>query len=224
MKTRPIELIVISGVLFTIIGLAFFTTSTLVPSYKKLFKDYHIFVDITIFLMFFMLFSVFTVRILLKIFPLRPGSFTMLSTRAFYWKLITSITEMGGMFFLPFIPLFLRPLFFGLFGAKIGKNVEIAGKLIELPLITIGEYAFIGGGVYITAHAIVHDRVLLKPVEIARKATIGIGAVIMPGVKVGENSVVAPGAVVTMDTDIPPNEFWGGIPARKIKDNPPSNR
>jgi carbonic anhydrase/acetyltransferase-like protein (isoleucine patch superfamily) len=37
-------------------------------------------------------------------------------------------------------------------------------------------------------------------------------------VEIGENSVVASGAVVLMGTRIPPNELWGGTPARKIKD------
>lgn len=146
----------------------------------------------------------------------------MLSNRAFSWKLITSITEMGGMYFLPFIPLFFRPLFFRLFGARVAGNVEIAGKLIELPLVQVEEFAFIGGGVFITAHAIVHDKIMLKPVKIRRKTTIGLGAIIMPGVEIGENSVVAPGAVVQMDTKIQPNEFWGGVPARKLKDIEPS--
>lgn len=218
MKTRHIEIIAISLVLCIIAIAAFFSTSLLVPFCRKILKEFHLIADVIIFFVLFILFSASTVRISLKFWPLGADDFAMLSNKAFYWKLVTSITEMGGMFFLPFIPLFLRPLFFGLFGAKIGKNVEIAGKLIELPLVTIGEYSFIGGGVYITAHAIVHDRVRLRPVLISKRATIGLGAVIMPGVTIGENSVVAPGAVVTMDTEIPRNEFWGGVPARKLKD------
>ena len=44
----------------------------------------------------------------------------------------------------------------------------------------------------------------------------------MPGVEIGENSIVAPGAVVSEKTKIPPNEVWGGVPARKLKDIEPS--
>jgi hypothetical protein len=218
MKTTPFETIVISFALFVILGISFFIVFLVAPFTRLLFRDYHVVSDVFLLLMLFMMFSALIVRISLKISPLRSESFSMLSKRAAYWKFITSVTEMGGMYFLFLVPVFLRPLFFSLFGAKIGQNVEIAGKLIELPLITIEEYAFIGGGVFITAHAIVHDRIVLEPVKISKKVTVGIGAIILPGVEIGENSIVAPGAVVSFNTKVPPSEFWGGIPAKKIKD------
>lgn len=43
----------------------------------------------------------------------------------------------------------------------------------------------------------------------------GAGATILPGVTVGENSIVAAGAVVAKD--VPPNTVVGGIPARVLK-------
>jgi acetyltransferase-like isoleucine patch superfamily enzyme len=56
---------------------------------------------------------------------------------------------------------------------------------------------------------------LCKPILIKRNAWIGAGATILPGVTVGENSVVAAGAVVSKD--VPSNTVVGGIPAKKIK-------
>jgi acetyltransferase-like isoleucine patch superfamily enzyme len=44
---------------------------------------------------------------------------------------------------------------------------------------------------------------------------IGIGAVILPGVTVGRNSVVAANAVVTKD--VPDRVVVGGVPARNIR-------
>lgn len=222
MKTRAMENIVISAVLFVIVFINLICMSYIIPITNRLFYEYHVLFDVFLFISLFILLSAATIRILLRISPLGTEKFSMLSNRAFYWKLITSVTEIGGMFFIPFIPLFLRPLFYSLFGATIGKNAEIAGKLIEVPLITIDEYALVGGGTLITAHAIVHDHILLKPIKISKKATVGLGAIIMPGVEVGENSIVAPGAVVQFDTKIPPNEFWGGVPAKKIKNIEPS--
>ncbi len=51
-------------------------------------------------------------------------------------------------------------------------------------------------------------------VHICRNAIIFAGATILPGVTVGENAVVAAGAVVSKD--VPPYEIWGGVPAKKI--------
>ena len=56
---------------------------------------------------------------------------------------------------------------------------------------------------------------LCKPILIKRNAWIGAGATILPGVTVGENSVVAAGAVVSKD--VPSNTVVGGIPAKTIK-------
>jgi acetyltransferase-like isoleucine patch superfamily enzyme len=54
-----------------------------------------------------------------------------------------------------------------------------------------------------------------KPILIKRNAWIGAAATILPGVTVGENAVVAAGAVVSKD--VPANTVVGGIPARHIK-------
>ena len=52
-------------------------------------------------------------------------------------------------------------------------------------------------------------------VTVKKNVWIGMGATICPGVTIGENSVVAAGAVVTKD--VPDNVVVGGVPARIIK-------
>ena len=56
---------------------------------------------------------------------------------------------------------------------------------------------------------------ICKPILIRRNAWIGAAATILPGVTIGENSVVAAGAVV--NADVPPNTIVGGVPAKFIK-------
>ena len=56
---------------------------------------------------------------------------------------------------------------------------------------------------------------MLNSILIKRNAWIGAGATILPGVTIGENSIIAAGAVVTKD--VPANTIAGGIPAKVIK-------
>lgn len=55
-----------------------------------------------------------------------------------------------------------------------------------------------------------------RPVTIGSDCWIAGGAIILPGVKVGDRSVVSAGAVVT--SDVPPNSIVAGIPARHIRE------
>ena len=54
----------------------------------------------------------------------------------------------------------------------------------------------------------------VRPVSICDNVWIGSGAVIFPGVTIGENSVVSSGAYVM--SDVPPNTVVAGNPARKV--------
>jgi acetyltransferase-like isoleucine patch superfamily enzyme len=57
--------------------------------------------------------------------------------------------------------------------------------------------------------------VVAKPIVIERNVWIAAGAIVIGGVTIGENSVVAAGSVVTRD--VPPNSLVGGNPARVIR-------
>lgn len=58
-----------------------------------------------------------------------------------------------------------------------------------------------------------------KPILIGRGNWIGMGAVILPGIQIGDNSVIGAGAIVTRD--VPSNTVVVGNPARAIKELPP---
>ena len=55
-----------------------------------------------------------------------------------------------------------------------------------------------------------------KPVKIGNKVWVGAHATILAGVTIGDNAVVAAGAVVTKN--VPPNTVVAGVPARVIKE------
>lgn len=54
----------------------------------------------------------------------------------------------------------------------------------------------------------------LQCIEIMDNCFLGMGATILPGVRVGPNAIVAAGAVVTKD--VPPGAVVGGVPAKVI--------
>jgi acetyltransferase-like isoleucine patch superfamily enzyme len=104
----------------------------------------------------------------------------------------------------------------------IGKNVFInhACSFLDMGGITIEDHVLIGPRVNIVTENHPLDpsdrRALITlPVVIHRNAWIGAGATILPGVTIGENAVVAAGAVVSKD--VPANTVVGGIPAKFIK-------
>ena len=102
----------------------------------------------------------------------------------------------------------------------IGENVLVMGGCLMMSRggITIDDGAMIAANVQlISNNHDLHDHALLvcKPVHICRNAWNGAGATILPGVTVGENAVVAAGAVVTKD--VAPNTVVGGNPAKLIK-------
>lgn len=105
---------------------------------------------------------------------------------------------------------------------KIGKNVFINFDCVFLDLggITIEDNVLIAPKVSLLSEG--HplsptERQALIPghIHIKKGAWIGAGATILPGVTVGENAIVAAGAVVSKD--VPDNTVVGGIPAKIIK-------
>lgn len=105
---------------------------------------------------------------------------------------------------------------------KIGKNVFINFDCTFLDLggITIEDGVLIAPKVSLLSegHPISpENRHSLKVghIHIKKNAWIGANATILPGVTIGENAVVASGAVVSKD--VPDNTVVGGIPAKILK-------
>jgi acetyltransferase-like isoleucine patch superfamily enzyme len=104
----------------------------------------------------------------------------------------------------------------------IGKRVFInhACSFLDMGGITLEDDVLIGPKVNLVTenHPLdpANRRALIsKPIVIKRNAWIGAAATILPGVTIGENSVVAAGAVVSRD--VPANTIVGGVPAKFIK-------
>ena len=140
------------------------------------------------------------------------------SIQCIIWKQTVFAYEWTASILTYITPVILRPTLFQLLGAKFGKGVLIAGKIVEPQMVEIGDYSFTGEMSLLMAHALMKETVVLKRIIIGNYVSVGAHAVIMPGVRIGDESIVAAGALVSMGTVIPPGEVWGGIPARKIGD------
>lgn len=103
-------------------------------------------------------------------------------------------------------------------GAKLGPGVYVnTAKLNDHNLLVFEEKAVVGGDAKLVAHLVERGQVKAYPVVLRKRAVVGINTVIGPGVEVGEGSAVGAMSFVPKGTQIPPNEAWGGVPAKLIK-------
>ena len=122
----------------------------------------------------------------------------------------------------------------------LGDDVVVGrGSLVENDT-TVGRGTRIQADAYITAYSTLEEDVFIAPCvvttndnfmgrteqrkelmkgpTIRRGARVGGGAVLLPGIEVGEEAFVGAGAVVTKD--VPPKTIVYGNPARPVRDVP----
>jgi putative colanic acid biosynthesis acetyltransferase WcaF len=91
-------------------------------------------------------------------------------------------------------------------------NAYSLGKIKILEGATVAQEAYLCTGT--------HDfedpcmQLITKPITIHRNAFVGVRAMVLPGVSIGENAIV--GAQATVTKDVPANEIFAGSPAHKI--------
>lgn len=123
--------------------------------------------------------------------------------------------------------------------ARIGTGTVIGRSSAVDNDVVVGERVRVQTMVYLTAYSVVEDDVFVGPcamttndntmsrhapgeplhgAKLRRACRIGGGAVLVPGVEVGEEAFVAAGAVVA--SDVPARKMVMGVPARIIRDVP----
>ncbi len=129
-------------------------------------------------------------------------------------KIIGKAIDQSSTIFVPFYTNFGRHII-------IGKNVFInhACSFLDLGGITIEDDVMIGPKVNLITenhpvNPLERKSLILHSILIKRNAWIGAGSTILPGITIGENAIVAAGALV--NKNVPDNTIVAGVPAKVI--------
>lgn len=114
------------------------------------------------------------------------------------------------------------------FGGKIdiSENVAVFDySIIDIhSKLTVGKNTLIAPFCYITDYdhlikdkskPIIEQGYVSKPIIIGTNVWLGTHVVILKGVRIGDNSIIGAGSIVT--SDIPPNSLAAGVPAKVVK-------
>ena len=185
------------------------------PLSEQWLGDYHVLADFLLFLLVYGVLSGLLVRLLLRLNPLPNGEFSMDSPHFTRWKLLMMVSDFGRGALLPFTPIFMRPPVAMLFGATVGKNSALGGVMADPFMVSVGNGVILGNGSQVCGNFTTHDKITFGRVTIGDGATVGMNAIVMPGVEIGAGATVLLNSVVMPGTVIPAGEVWRGNPARK---------
>jgi maltose O-acetyltransferase len=142
-----------------------------------------------------------------------------------------------------FTPVFIRIMFYKLYGIDIKSKIIRSGCFFGKPRVAIGKGTFINYNCFFEAtnKIIIGENCAIgmnvtfcnsnhkfdnplrragdvqsEPIIIGNGVWIGANSTILPGVTIGDGCVIAAGSVVTKDCE--PHSLYGGVPAKKIRD------
>lgn len=117
-------------------------------------------------------------------------------------------------------------------GASIGERCKIQSHTFVCDGVDIADEVFVGHGVVFindkrpratteSGELQTADDWQLVPTVVEERASIGSGAVVLAGVRIGAGALIGAGAVVT--GDVAPGSTVAGVPARLLRETSPAS-
>ena len=114
---------------------------------------------------------------------------------------------------------FLDNICFKLFGVKTKFSNSLFEGWVDTEFIEFGDNVVIGQGSIIQSSTIIGNLLLIKKTIIEENVRIGSHAIVMPGVHIGKNCVLAASSVAVVGQELENEFIYVGIPAKKFKKN-----
>ena len=103
-------------------------------------------------------------------------------------------------------------------GTGVSWGLESTPDVFWPERITVEDHAIIGYDATILCHEFLQNEYRLGDVVVGERAMVGAGAILLPGVEIGEGAQVAANSLVT--EDVPPNVTVAGVPAEIVSNDP----
>lgn len=154
----------------------------------------------------------------LRVFPISAGEIAPRSAKEFIWMVyaLVSLFYFRPILHADFLPTPFTRLTYIALGARIGAGSYFAGVIDDPQFVRIGADSFTGFKSILIPHVMEGTRLAHYPISIGNRVTIGAGAVVLPGVHIGDDAIIGALSVVPKGTVIGRGEVWAGNPARFI--------
>lgn len=100
-------------------------------------------------------------------------------------------------------------------GERVAVGMEVTFDVLFPELIEIHDDVTIGYDTTLLCHEYLRNEHRVGKIVIEGDVTVGANTTVLPGVRIGKGATVS--AMSLVNKDIPPGEFWGGVPARRLR-------
>jgi acetyltransferase-like isoleucine patch superfamily enzyme len=208
---------VFSLILFLAAAVSFATTAILLS--KLPLGDFRGLVLLIGFIVFLYAYSLLSYRLFLRMMPIKEGPIARGSSGEFGYHvyLLFKLILFFPVIRTKLVPVPFTRLIYRALGARLGQNTFSGGTILDPPLTIVGRDTIIGEDALLYSHAIEGSDLSHAVIRIGDRVTLGAKCIVMSGVTIGDEAIVAAGSVVLKHTKIGPGEVWAGVPAKRVR-------